>query len=63
MTSEDREKWSARLLLVLVGVVIGLFSGIAAEEAKNRRDAVIHGHAEWISGTQGSPVFKWKEIK
>lgn len=46
-----------------------IINGIRKNYAQNRKrevrelmekEAVLSGHAEWIAGTNGEPVFSWK---
>lgn len=50
------------LLIVFICVflsVVGFNRGID----KMQHDAIINGHAEWVSDQNGKPQFKWKECK
>jgi hypothetical protein len=37
--------------------------GFSAGIDKVEREAVIKGHAEWVTNQSGKPQFKWKECK
>ena len=43
-------------------LVAMLFQGQRGENPM-REEAIIKGHAEWVSDTNGRPQFKWKECK
>lgn len=43
--------------------VLGVLAGTAARNRSLEAEAVIKGHAEWVSYANGNPKFKWKEAK
>lgn len=60
--------WS--VYLWAVGIALLLICGKETITNKNyevremmQREAVFAGHAEWIAGTNGEPVFSWKDCK
>jgi hypothetical protein len=47
------------LFLCVLLNLVGFNRGID----KQQQEAVITGHAEWVSDQSGKPQFKWKECK
>lgn len=47
------------LFLCVLLNVVGFNRGID----KQQQEAVLKGHAEWVSDKSGKPQFKWKESK
>jgi hypothetical protein len=47
------------LFLCVLLNLVGFNRGID----KQQQEAVLKGHAEWVSDQSGKPQFKWKECK
>ncbi len=63
MNNEDWRAIGLRAFAWIGGFLVGVVVGISIENTENRREAVINGHAEWVSDSQGSAKFKWKDGK
>lgn len=57
------------VLVILYAYALGCFKSDDGSRVRRlaremmEREAVIAGHAEWKSGTNGEPVFHWKSSK
>ena len=51
------------LLLILFGMMLGVFAGRYVETNHMKEEAIRAGHAEWVADEIGKPQFKWKECK
>ena len=49
--------------LLILGLVFGSMIGWAVGDNYKQQEAVLEGHAEWVTDTNGKPKFKWKEAK
>jgi hypothetical protein len=50
------------LFIVFLCVLLNLV-GFNRGIDKQQQEAVLKGHAEWVSDQSGKPQFKWKECK
>lgn len=48
-------------ILILIVFALGIGIGVTAASRVIRSDAVVNGHAEWISNEYGDTTFVWKK--
>jgi hypothetical protein len=63
MDNNDSAWATALLLMALLAATIGLGVGGCCTEASMRREAVVRGHAEYITSERGHAVWQWKDSK
>lgn len=51
------------VLLFVFMCTISLIRGFHRGIDQMQQEAILSGHAEWVSDTNGKAEFKWKEIK
>lgn len=48
------------IIILWIGFCIGRHNGAALQRESDKKEAVLNGHAQWISDENGKPQFKWK---
>lgn len=60
MSAERVRLWLA-IGALIAGYFLGMLSGVREGLRQARAEAIRLGHAEWVAGKDGQPVFRWKE--
>jgi hypothetical protein len=48
-------------IVFIGGLLLGLFIGSQGKQQKMEREAILKGHAAWVTDAKGQAQFEWKK--